>query len=449
VPWKNQIQHSFLVKPLVSSETNGLCNMTDNNNPNGTNDIKSNHAAFLSPSLQSGSSNATVVGSDSGSIKSWSLDNVTNISIPSPEQSPTMISGATKLPKAHSRTAVGRLTQCMGELPPLYFIDVLVESSTGQNKWEPVKSSRLKLEAIEDWLRQFDFNFTYESFPQNGATQGVVRVIFLIYEPKDGYDDVVKKQFDKTKTDPLVRVRRMVKTEQGQEERQIRCRKLPHGENFEKSKTEAFNFFLRRLLARQDYLEVLPLADDSVEQLEPELSDRSTPVDSLASLKSTLHLRIQPSVDMALQRILLDVDIVPCIPKKSLYKAVLDLIGQTDDAPVDVEAMKELLPSVVNNLRGLKVRCGYVPGKKTHDGKGQATRLTNDEMERGLGRVFRIENIIMPDPEVKFDVDGSQVSVYEYFEKSELIIVLRSCQQLTDDSPWHTISQYQASSCCR
>jgi hypothetical protein len=69
------------------------------------------------------------------------------------------------------------------------------------------------------------------------------------------------------------------------------------------------------------------------------------------------------------------------------------------------------------------------------------------ETDMVAGRDFRIKNIIMPNPEEKFDVDGSQVSVYEYFKKSEMIIILCSCKQLTDDSPWHTISQYRASSC--
>jgi hypothetical protein len=406
VLWKNQIQHSFLVKSLVSSGTNDLCNMTDNNNSNGTNDIKSNHATFLSPSLQSGSSNATVVGSDAGSIKSWSLDRVTNISIPSSEQSPTMISGSTKVPKPHSRTAIGHLVQSMMLMPSLYVTDVLVESSVDSNSWEPVNSRRLKFEAIQKWLSHVDFDPKYEFLTQNSATQGVVRVIVLV--PGKEHEKEAKSRFEMTNTEPLVGISRTVKTEQGLEERQIRCRIQEPKPNSGDTKTEAFNFVLNHLLALQDYLEVLPLADGSIENIEPELQNRFTPTASLVPLNYKLHLRMQPSVDMGVQHIYLDVDIVPCVPEKPLYEVAKDLVGHDDLTKVDME-------KIADSLRGLKVRCRYVPGKRTQKGRDKAQDNAN------CGRAFYIKDIEMPDnkPENKFEVNGLKVTVYEYFEKCE------------------------------
>jgi hypothetical protein len=403
--------------------------MTNKNTSNENNDTRPNGAVNAIPSSEPGSSSgSTLVGAETPSTKGWSSDrssDTTDITLPNvsidSEASPKLITGAVKLAKPHSRTAVGQLTQDIQRMPSLYVSNVLVEGGMGKS-WEPVNSRKLRLEAVDKWLDKTGINFEHKRFTHIGASQGVVRVILLL--PGQQYEDAAKIRFKSASKEPLDGVRRTIKTERGTEEHNIRCRLQESKQNSKDSNdvyTKAFNFILRDILAREDFLESIPLADGTSNCIESMLRGCSRTSGSLVPSDYRLNLRIQPSVNVTQQQLLMNVDIVPCIPNKPLYEVVLDLVGQSGVTVVNMEKVAEWLPSVTHSLRGLKVRCGYVPGKRTRVGREKATILGPANLHQG--RAFCIRDIKMPGDHAvtEFDVDGKRGTVYDHFEKGKLI----------------------------
>jgi hypothetical protein len=364
------------------------------------------------------STNTTVYSGDSSEP---SAKHPANQAVPTPQDNdaangadPSMHKRAVKIPKQHSKTAVGRLTYGITQIPSLYVLKASIDTNTGTITppvWEPVKSQRLRQLAVNKWLAHGDNNdirrLISVDVRENKGTVFIVAGVVGAEHRKN-----VKSRLCPTPW-AVANLAKKVTVNGERIDQAIQCRQIE--DEFPADSVEgSFKRNLRNLPGGKESSFSIPLKDISAE-FDP-LLQSCTRVSPTTPYGYTLNVRCQPNVGDEQQALHFDFDFMPCFPNKHVHEVILDLVGQNSVATPDLDVVSKNLPDILRHLRGLTVRCAYVPGARA-----KAELLSGVATLRGSE--FQIKDIRMHADIDRFTKNGTRYAIYEYFKKGKYLFV--------------------------
>ncbi|KAF1913257.1 hypothetical protein BDU57DRAFT_597645 [Ampelomyces quisqualis] len=313
-----------------------------------------------------------------------------------------------KMPKPHSRTAIGQVSQRLKSLPGFFIVDLTFYTSVGGEE-KAINSRKLRQRALKAWLKEC--MTSHPALSANVERQpGVVRLIFHVNDEsgqtnmKDWIEEARSKVFElKDETTGTSGNKNITITWDF------------HFQDTTKAYKKSLDLVLRQTTHKMKDLELLPLAPNCNSVFDPVLPGCLRSTSSARPTDYRFHLRHRPSADISEKQLKVDFDVVPCIPSKNLAEVLLDMVGRTGLNEPNLDLIQSWLPTIRNSLRGVNVRCAYVPGKKTSQGRDKAELLVAGNMEKG--RRFQIQDIRLPAEVAEFDVGLESYTIYEYFSK--------------------------------
>jgi hypothetical protein len=319
-----------------------------------------------------------------------------------------------KMPKPHSRTAIGQISQKLKSLPSLCIVDL-----TFKEDKEKVDSRKIRRKALEAWLKEY-----MPSHPALSASverqPGVVRLIFH-----------VENQSNKTMLNSCIEKARskVLHIDGKTTTTSIDGKFTITWESCFEDTANAYKKSLDLLLRQTSYkitdLEPLPLTPECNSIFDPVLPGCLRSTSSARPSGYRFHLRHRPSADVSGKQLKVDFDVVPCIPSKDLAEVLLDMVGRTGLDEHNIALVRLWLPTIRNSLRGVNVRCTYVPGRKTPQGRGKAELLDVENMDKG--RAFQIQDIRLPAEIPTFDIGQVPYTIYKYFTDGKSRSYIFSC----------------------
>jgi hypothetical protein len=151
--------------------------------------------------------------------------------------------------------------------------------------------------------------------------------------------------------------------------------------------------FLLRQATSQYSLKQVPITSQSSNIFDPLFPGCVRPVLVPQPSDYNLYLRSRPSFDVQNRKLLVDVDLIPCLPSNGLDEVIFDLVGGKDVTQSHIRQLK-------HSLVGVHIRCNYIPGKVTGIARGPAQMLARREI--GRGRVFQIRDVRLPSDDIAF-----------------------------------------------
>jgi hypothetical protein len=332
---------------------------------------------------------------------------------------PTPSMEVLKIAKPHSKTAIGRLTQKVKELPLLHVADLAVELGTATS-WASVTSRKLMRKVVSHLLeRQF---VEYRQSTSVDYSRGIGNARLIICIPDETKKVIVKGKLNLL-DGTLVKIGDEKVVKDGVE-LTIRCKiRDPSGDQkviYEQS----LKFLLRQTFKELGSDIPLPSTQYEANLFDPLLQgcNRATTWSLPSDYK--LCVRSLPSIDFEGQQLLIDLDVIPCVPAKSLHDVLLDMTGQTGVTTSDADVTTKWLPGIKRSLLGVQVRCGYIPGAKTQNNLAKARILGPEELLEG--RRFQIQDFSMSSDVETFNIGAKTYTVYEYFHNGKFIRTSKS-----------------------
>lgn len=356
--------------------------------------------------------------SNSGRVPNYYLDGANDDASSQGSGPSPHITKVDKMSRPNSKTAIGRLTCVPENLPTLLVIDTVIESradpSTEKDDWKPVESHKLRRLAIEKWLsdpklKPYQSLISYELRSNDTAR--------VIVKPRDTAHLIEIRA--KIKSIPaMIDLERTTKTEDGALLQEIiRCTGKPN--RSDKALGESVEHLIRRSAYTLKSFEDLSGEEERIDVLRPGQSNHE-----VTKGKFKLYIRTQPSMDVHRNLLHLDLDVVPCVPVTAIEDILTSLLGRQTipdhNSPPDEQLTVKDIEVMGNALKGLHVRCSYIPGKRLGETRVKAEMLEGDDI-RQRGRMFQIKDI-----KIAAAVDGFEMgkqkksfTVYEYFKDGE------------------------------
>jgi len=350
-----------------------------------------------------------------------------------PAPSITPITSFIKNPP-HSKTAIGRLTYQLEDLPTLFVAETKtlcspatsVQGSSGA--WDIVQHRRLRSEATREFLSRPSIA---SLSPNIAVNQGVNRTSDHLITLANAGDTVLAQELRPHRVNLALTKKRSKKNDtqdQSDADRSIACEiRGPDGELNKEKKAELYWKSFRALILKRAGQYECPDSDctksEFVVDLPPEgkLSRRVNPFEGTERPGPTaidsglpLGVRICPSINKEHGRLHLDFDIVPYVPKGFLHEVLFAIFGKESllDNPFGhIHMLREL-------FKGLQVRCAYTAPDKAGLETGENAVLLGENTFH-KGRQFRIADIKMLENIPDFDVGDEKHSVKSFFDNSK------------------------------
>jgi hypothetical protein len=317
--------------------------------------------------------------------------------------------------KPHSKTAIGRVSQKVENLPLILTVELETKIDG-----ELVKSHTLRREAARLWLENNQAESFRELAIDVGSQLGVVRL--LLHTKDEEERKSVEGKLDGLKEQSITMPKKATAQSSGKDKTIDFKITAPQGSN-DKTYERSLRFLLRDMSTKAGQLKSLPRTISSSHNFDPLLPGFVRSLASSQPLDYHLYLRHQPSADFSREEIMTDFDVVPCAPGKPLYEFVLDLVGQTALGSLNASVIDQWLPKMKHILLGMHVRCIYVPGKRTGNGQEKAKLLGPGEISQG--RRFQIRDVQAHDiANDEFDIGNRKYDTYDYFTKSKVWVLL-------------------------
>jgi hypothetical protein len=321
----------------------------------------------------------------------------------------------------HSKTAIGRLTYELENLPTLFVANLKTvhspkaDDENGSTAWPVVKHNKIRKDAIKELLSgsgiahiaadiaiSQDANTTVDHLVAPFKGRGTI--LHWEFHPRRINLKLTKKMASKADVDSGADSHRSVACEiiMGDPDEDIQAHLY----------WRSFGSLIRMRASQADdptgdnihaeFIQSLGKVTGQVNRIDPfqSLMESGTGV--------PLGVRIVPSFTTEHKRLHLDFDVVPYICKRFLHDVVLDVFDRNSMLanPAEyIDVLRELFAE-------LQVRCAYIPST---DASTHATLL--DQTNSHLGRLFRIKAIEMPDNVPEFNVNNEPHTVHSYFSR--------------------------------
>ena len=336
-------------------------------------------------------------------------------------------SQAVKVAKLNSKCALGRVTVQFAKRPELYIIAVHVESlSQGTTNWEAVRSRKLRRKALRAFLQpSLGNSFALDTRIGTNVDHIIIPCRNLKHQDqvRSNLAGLQSAVAGVTKTHPG-----------GNVQDPIRCR-IEHTETTSHY-WESLDVLIRTLATIQQDNGEYEITSEFFSPACIESSNGDGVDVQMNSEKDVprlprnygLRLRNRLSLDAGAQAIHFDYDLVPVIPTKPLNDVVVDILGRTPTVENntfvfgvnDGTAKRNVdqLPMLRHKLRGLHVRCAYLP----HGQNAQGAPELLDAAHIARGRRFQIKDIKFAGDDTKFSIGGTRYTVADYFEQGSSLI---------------------------
>jgi hypothetical protein len=316
--------------------------------------------------------------------------------------------------KPHSKTAIGRLTQKVKKLPLLHVAELALELRTAMS-WAPVTSRKLMRRVVSQLLEKQLVEYRQSTSVDYSRDIDNARLIIRI--PDEAKKVIVKGRLNLL-DGTLIKVGDEKLMKDGIE-LTVRCKiRDPSGDQ-EVIYEQSLNFLLRQTFKELGSDIPLPSTQYEANLFDPLLLGCNRAATWFLPSDYKLYVRSLPSIDVKGQQLMMDLDVIPCVPAKPLYDVLIDMTGQTGVAAPDAEVTTKWLPEIKRSLLGMHVRCGYIPSVKTQNSRDKARILRPEELLEG--RRFQIRDLSMSSDVETFNSGAKTYTVYEYFQNGKSI----------------------------
>ncbi|KAH6407659.1 hypothetical protein HBI14_163420 [Parastagonospora nodorum] len=337
----------------------------------------------------------------------------------------------------HSKTAVGRLTYELTDLPPLFVatVETLCPKTSAQepiDNWEAVAHKRLRKDAVREMIAKTIKVDDLANVAINQDGNGTLDQVVVPVSPETQAltQNLVPGQTELDHTKMMAKKAEADSKEEAASKaaahRPVACKILPQKDIDDKKKAElywkSFDSLIQMRTSQIDdpsgtsrhtcYIQDFPSVINGPNKINPFLcSQRAVPMEVGSGL--SLGLRIQPSLNTDHKCLHLDFDLVAYDPKGSLHSALFDAFGKNGLLSKPLEHLTVL----AGLLKGLQVRCKYVVEKDPLEPGKKASLLDSKNSYRG--RLFRIADVKIPE-DVKFNVGTETYTVASFFNERVL-----------------------------
>jgi hypothetical protein len=337
----------------------------------------------------------------------------------------------------HSKTAIGRLTYLLKDLPELFVAELLTSREENANtkleNWVAVEHSKIRRYAVKEFLSVLKLDCIAYDIAINQNAHGVLDHVIAPLEGntkdlEEGLTPGTQLELNDTK-----KKARKVDIDSGADfHRSVGCAILQSdGELNDCHKADlywkSFSSLIRMRtsqavdatgeITHAEVIQDSSLISDQFKKVDPlnksEREKLEAPMEPGTGLP--LGLRIFPSVNEH-RRLHLDFDIVPHAPEGYLHDIVFEMFGKTSL----LGKIPGYLKVLTDVLKDLEVRCAYAPSTKAEGGKSEL--LKADDVSRG--RRFCIRQVAMPDDVPDFIAYNETHTVSSFFNKCKLNLIL-------------------------